>query len=109
MEKIDTNEDPVVISVIKDLSTKCSDMVDKLNSINRHETACLNMNRASPIELRKSLEAGKCYAAAGIAFVPVPVMNDMDNNNLVIAADERLKTLIEIAELEEGLKKYLVK
>lgn len=41
------------------------------------------MNRASPVELRQSLEMANALASAGIRFVPVPVINDAEFNRLV--------------------------
>lgn len=48
------------------------------------------MNRASPVELRKSLEMANALASAGIRFVPVPVINDTGFNRLV---DESMKII----------------
>lgn len=41
------------------------------------------MNRASPVELRQSLEMANALASAGIRFVPVPAINDAGFNRLV--------------------------
>lgn len=41
------------------------------------------MKRASPVELRQSLEMANALASAGIRFVPVPVINDTGFNRLV--------------------------
>lgn len=41
------------------------------------------MKRASPVELRQSLEMANALASAGIRFVPVPVINDAEFNRLV--------------------------
>lgn len=41
------------------------------------------MKRASPVELRKSLEMANELASAGIRFVPVPVINDAGFNRLI--------------------------
>ena len=41
------------------------------------------MNKASPVELRQSLEMANALASAGIRFVPVPVINDAEFNRLV--------------------------
>lgn len=48
------------------------------------------MNRASPVELRQSLEMANALASAGIRFVPVPVINDAEFNRL---ADESRKII----------------
>lgn len=41
------------------------------------------MKKASPVELRQSLEMANALASAGIRFVPVPVINDSEFNRLV--------------------------
>ena len=41
------------------------------------------MNKASPVELRQSLEMADSLASAGIRFVPVPVINETGFNRLV--------------------------
>ena len=41
------------------------------------------MKRASPVELRQSLEMANALASAGVRFVPVPVINDAGFNRLV--------------------------
>jgi len=52
--------------------------------------------------MKLSLAAVNVYVQAGIGFVPVPVLNDEDNNNLVALADEKLsKILKEIEDSEE--------
>lgn len=48
------------------------------------------MNKASPVELRQSLEMANALASAGIRFVPVPVINDAGFNRLV---DESMKII----------------
>ena len=41
------------------------------------------MKKASPVELRQSLEMANALASSGIRFVPVPVVNDAEFNRLV--------------------------
>lgn len=48
------------------------------------------MKKASPVELRQSLEMANALASAGIRFVPVPVMNDAEFNRL---AEESMKII----------------
>lgn len=48
------------------------------------------MKRASPVELRQSLEMANALASAGIRFVPIPVMNESGFNRLM---DETRKIL----------------
>lgn len=56
------------------------------------------MNKASPVELRQSLEMANALASAGIRFVPIPVMNEAGFNRLM---DETRKILDDmLAEVE---------
>lgn len=41
------------------------------------------MKKASPVELRQSLEMANELASAGIRFVPVPVNDDAEFNRIV--------------------------
>lgn len=41
------------------------------------------MKKASPVELRQSLEMANALTSAGIRFVPVPVINDTGFDRLV--------------------------
>ncbi|HHI1218909.1 TPA: DUF1382 family protein [Escherichia coli] len=41
------------------------------------------MKRASPVELRQSIEMANELASAGIRFVPVPVNDDDEFNRIV--------------------------
>lgn len=52
------------------------------------------MNRASPSDLRKALEVAHLYAKMGINFVPVPVLNTAEQNELAdraVAALEKIE------------------
>lgn len=49
--------------------------------------------RPSPAEQRKSLELANNFVKYGIRFVPMPVLNDVDQQNLVKQAQERLDYL----------------
>lgn len=53
------------------------------------------MNRASPVDMRKALETVQALKDAGILFVPVPIMNE--------AQHEQLKMLFNnaLAEIEK--------
>ena len=57
------------------------------------------MNRASPVDLRKALEAAKTLADGGILFVAVPVLSDYQA--LVELSLERLRAMEEIAKEED--------
>lgn len=56
------------------------------------------MNRASPADLRKQIEAANLYTKAGILFVPMPVLNQDDYQALIQSADQRLGQLCEESE-----------
>lgn len=60
------------------------------------------MIKASPVELRKSLEAAHALAAIGIKFVPMPVLSDEDHHELVGEFDRRLKVILAEAEKSGG-------
>lgn len=51
------------------------------------------MNRASPIDTRRALEAASAYAKAGIPFVPVPVLNAKQKSETGVLATQRLEQL----------------
>lgn len=51
------------------------------------------MNRASPVDLRKALQAAKAYADAGILFVPVPVNGGAEIAETVALAEQRLNRI----------------
>lgn len=56
------------------------------------------MNKASPVELRQSLEMANALASSGIRFVPIPVMNEAGFNRLM---DETRRILDDmLAEVE---------
>lgn len=61
------------------------------------------MNRASPSDLRKSLEAAHALVKAGIMFVPMPVLNQKDHDELANQMHDRLDTMTAEAEKEEQL------
>lgn len=51
------------------------------------------MNKANPIETRRSLEAANAYAKAGIPFVPVPVVNARQKSETWAMATQRLEQI----------------
>ena len=59
------------------------------------------MMRATPVSMRRALEAARTYAEHGILFVPVPVFNEADQADLVCQVDERLERMAALAEAEE--------
>lgn len=58
------------------------------------------MNRASPIDLRKALEMVSAFTKAGILFVPMPVLNEVDHANLVAQTTDRLEQIAQEAEAQ---------
>lgn len=59
------------------------------------------MMRATPVSMRRALEAARTYAEHGVLFVPVPVLNAADQADLVRQVDERLERMATQAEAEE--------
>ena len=51
------------------------------------------MNKCSPVDMRKNLEAVEVLRKAGIDFVPVPVTDNQSKNSLL---DQLQKNLDEI-------------
>lgn len=60
------------------------------------------MNKASPVDLRKSLEMAKMLAQIGIRFVPIPVETEEDFQQLSGELNRRLEIFAQKAEREEG-------
>lgn len=60
------------------------------------------MNKASPVQIRKSLEVANALAKVGIRFVCMPVADEADHANLAEQAAERLERLAIIAEAQES-------
>lgn len=56
------------------------------------------MMRASPVSMRRALEAARTYAEHGILFVPMPVFNEADQADLVRQVDERLEKMAQDVE-----------
>ncbi|MGM8688410.1 DUF1382 family protein [Enterobacter hormaechei subsp. steigerwaltii] len=60
------------------------------------------MNRASPVDLRKSLEIANHLAQIGIRFVPIPVATEEDFQTLSAELSLRLEQMAVEAEKNEG-------
>jgi hypothetical protein len=54
--------------------------------------------RAHPADLRRALEFAQSLAKAGIDFVPVPVMSDIDLAELTHTATQRLERMASESE-----------
>lgn len=60
------------------------------------------MNRASPVDLRKSLEIATNLAHIGIRFVPIPVETEEEFQTLAAELSRRLENMAVEAEKNEG-------
>ncbi len=60
------------------------------------------MNRASPVDLRKSLEIANHLAHIGIRFVPIPVATEEEFQTLAAELSRRLEQMAVEAEKNEG-------
>lgn len=60
------------------------------------------MNRASPVDLRKSLEIANRLALIGVRFVPIPVVSDEEFQALLSDLSMRLDQIAVEAEKNEG-------
>lgn len=59
------------------------------------------MKRASPVQLRQSLEMANTMVKHGIRFVCMPVVDEADGMNLASQAAERMERIASIAEAAE--------
>ena len=60
------------------------------------------MNKCSPVEMRKCLEAVEHFKKIGIRFVPMPVTDDIDHDRTVLQMIAKLETMEYEAELIKG-------
>lgn len=60
------------------------------------------MNRASPVDLRKSIEISNHLAHIGIRFVPIPVATEEEFQTLATELSRRLEQMAVEAEKKEG-------
>lgn len=60
------------------------------------------MNRASPVDLRKSLDIANHLAQIGIRFVPIPVATEEEFQVLAAELSRRLEQMAVEAEKNEG-------
>lgn len=60
------------------------------------------MNRATPVQIRKCLEAAKAMVQAGIQFVPMPVLGDGDLEALQTQMIERLEKMEADAQADDA-------
>ncbi|EPV6100098.1 DUF1382 family protein [Escherichia coli] len=60
------------------------------------------MNKASPVDLRKCLEAANMLAQIGVRFVPMPAATDAEFAMLSAMFMDKLEALAVEAEKKEG-------
>ncbi|HFI3895545.1 TPA: DUF1382 family protein [Escherichia coli] len=60
------------------------------------------MNKASPAELRASLEMAHSLAQIGVRLVPIPVETDEEFQMLAASAAQKLEIMADKAEKAEG-------
>ncbi|ELY3455768.1 DUF1382 family protein [Cronobacter sakazakii] len=60
------------------------------------------MNKASPVDLKKCLEAANMLAQLGIRFVPMPAATDSEFSILSAMFMDKLEALAVEAEKKEG-------
>jgi Protein of unknown function (DUF1382). len=60
------------------------------------------MNKASPVDLRESLEISNHLAHIGIRFVPIPVATEEEFQTLAAELSRRLEQMAVEAEKNEG-------
>ncbi|QXZ34507.1 DUF1382 family protein [Enterobacter hormaechei] len=60
------------------------------------------MNKASPVDLRKSLDIANHLARIGIRFVPIPVATEEEFQTLAAELSRRLEQMAVEAEKNEG-------
>ncbi|EFN4225593.1 DUF1382 family protein [Escherichia coli] len=60
------------------------------------------MHKASPVELRMSIEMAHSLAQIGVRFVPIPVETDEEFQMLAASAAQKLEIMANKAEKAEG-------
>lgn len=59
------------------------------------------INRASPVELRKALEAAQAMVKAGILFIPIPVMTNKQIAVAAVIGEQHFNEIEEILEADK--------
>lgn len=59
------------------------------------------IERASPIEMRQSLELVSDLKRAGIGFIPMPYVDEAERQSLLKQLEEKLEAMADMAEEEE--------
>ena len=56
------------------------------------------MDRCSPVEMRKNLEAVEQFRRIGLDFVAIPVKSDIHKNELLAQSNEIMEEIIKESE-----------
>lgn len=56
------------------------------------------IEKASPVEMRKALEAVEYLKQAGLLFVPVPVLGEENHEQIKALALKQMDRIVEIVE-----------
>ena len=67
---------------------------------NNRDSEEVGMERATPVELRRSMEAADAMKDSGLRFVPMPVIDEEDHRNLVLQMYEKLAKIAELCDDE---------
>ncbi|GHL84786.1 hypothetical protein ECZU36_60700 [Escherichia coli] len=59
------------------------------------------MHKASPVELRTSIEMAHSLAQIGVRFVPIPVETDEEFHTLAASLSQKLEMMVAKAEADE--------
>ena len=59
------------------------------------------MNRANPVDMRKALEAAHALKDVGILFVPIPIMNEAQHEQLKMMFNAALAEIEKQCEVTE--------
>lgn len=67
------------------------------------------MERASPINVRKSLEMVELFKSAGIDFIPVPVATEEERNAMIEMAMSKLEDVEETEkDAQDAINDYYI-
>lgn len=62
------------------------------------------MNKATPVQMRRCLELTMAMRNAGIEFVPIPVIGDVDRVRLQAILADRMARIEKDCAINEGAK-----
>lgn len=67
------------------------------------------MNKATPVQMRKSLEVVEAFKKAGLWFVPMPVIDETDFNNRVAEMAAKIEEIERAATLVEMMRPHVAR